>query len=157
MKKLWQDIQAHRRAAVLFLVYWVATMVVFYVRWNKGTPFPVVLLFLTTPLIAGMLVGLWRASTPERMAHLGDRIRGGMMAGLLCTEITFLVMKGGAVEEVIGWIHGHKFQGDEVLGFSIVAGIFGIILGLVGAAFTLLLERFRRLTSPLHPPEAGKS
>ena len=95
MRKLWHDIQAHKRAAVMFLVYWLATLVVIPITWVGGIPFSVVLVVLTTPLIAGILVGLWRASMPERGAHLGDRIGGGTLAGLLCAEITFFVMKGG--------------------------------------------------------------
>ena len=95
MKKLWQDIKAHKWAAVFFLVYWLATLVVVPITWHGGIPTPVVLLLFTVPLIAGILVGLWRSSAPEHTAHLSDKIGGGMLAGLLCTGITVLVMKGG--------------------------------------------------------------
>jgi len=149
MKKLWHDIQAHKRAAVLFLVYWLATLAVVPITWAGGIPPPVVVLLLTTPLIAGALVGRWRASTPERVSRSRDRITGGMLAGVLSAEITLLVMKGGAVDEVIGWIHGHKFQGDEVLGFSIVTGVFGVLLGLVGAVLAIVMGRFRRHGRPI--------
>ena len=90
MRKLWQDIQAHKRAAVLFLGYWLAILVVILFTWDQGIPSPVVLLLFTVPLIAGILVGLWRSSAPGHTAHLGDKTGGGMLAGLLCTEITFL-------------------------------------------------------------------
>ncbi len=152
MRKLWQDIQTHKRAAVLFLVYWLVTLVVSFITWDMGIPFPVVLLLFTVPLIAGIFVGLWRSSTPEHTARFGDKIRGGMLAGLLCTEITFLVMKGGVVEEVIGWMRGWKFFGQwgEMLVFCIVAGVFGIILGFTGAALASIMERFRN-----HPTRAS--
>jgi hypothetical protein len=143
MRKLWHDIQAHKRAAVLFLVYWLATLVVIPITWDRGIPFPVVLLLFTTPLIAGVLVGWWRSSTPERAARSGDRISGGMLAGVLCAEITLFVMKGGVVNEVIGLIQGHKFQGIEVLEFSIATGVFGVFLGLAGAVLAIILDHFR--------------
>jgi len=148
MRKLWHDIKAHKLAAVLFLVYWLATLVVVPITWNEGIPFPVVLLLFTVPLIAGILVGLWRSSTPKHRARLGEKTGGGMLAGLLCTIITFLVMKGGVVDEVIGWMRGGGHRFGEMLVFFIVAGVFGIILGFAGAALASIMESFRNhLTS----------
>jgi 23S rRNA G2069 N7-methylase RlmK/C1962 C5-methylase RlmI len=45
---------------------------------------------------------------------------------------------------VIGWIHGNKFQGDEVLGFFIMTGLFGMVFGYAGAKLVIILDRFRR-------------
>jgi hypothetical protein len=95
MRKLWHEIQTHKRAALLLLAYWLATLAVIPITWSGGIPYPVVALLFTTPLIAGVLVGRWRASKPERAADSGDQIRGGMLAGVLSAEITLLVMKGG--------------------------------------------------------------
>ena len=148
MKKLWHDIHAHQRAAVLFLVYWLATLAVIHITWTNGIPFPVVILLFTTPLIAGALVGWWRASTPERAVRSGVQIEGGMLAGVLSAEITFLVMKGGAIDEVIGWIHGSRFQGGEVLEFCIACGVLGVFLGLAGSVLAIILDRFRRHGRP---------
>jgi hypothetical protein len=144
MRKLWQDIQAHKWAAVLFVVYWLATLVVVPITWNEGIPFPVVLLLFTVPLIAGILVGLWRSSTPEHTAQLRDKTGGGILAGLLSIEITLLVTKGGVVDEVIGWMRGEGHRFGEMLVFSIVAGVFGIILGIAGAGLASIMERFRK-------------
>ena len=149
MRKLWLDIQAHKWAAVFFLVYWLATLVVVAITWDFGIPFPVVLLLFTVPLIAGILVGLWRSSAPEHTAHLGDKIRGGMLAGFLCTEITLLVMKGGVLEEVIVWMQGGGQRFGKMLVFTIVAGVFGIILGLVGAVLASIMESLRHRPTPL--------
>jgi hypothetical protein len=155
MKKLWHDIQAHRCAAELFLVYWLATLAVIPITWAGGTPtdVPLVALLMTIPLIAGALVGRWRASTPERVARSGDRISGGMLAGVLSAEITFFVIP---VVEVIRWMHRHKSQGGEVLDFwgdvlefSIVTGIFGVLLGLAGAMLAIVMGRFRRHGRPI--------
>ena len=150
MRKLWQDIQAHKRAAVLFLVYWLATLAVVPITWVSGIPSPVVVLLLTTPLIAGALVGWWRSSTSEHATRWQDRIRSGMLAGVLVAEITLFVMKGGVVYEVIGWMRGWEFFGQwgEVAGFIIVGGVFGVLLGLAGAVLTMIPERLRRLTRP---------
>lgn len=40
MRRLWRDIQAHKRAAVLFLVYWLATLVVIPMTWARGGGHP---------------------------------------------------------------------------------------------------------------------
>ena len=150
MRSLWHDVQAHKRAAVLFLVYWLATLAVSLVTWSGGIPGPVVVLLLTTPLIAGALVGWWRARTPEHAAHWRDRIGGGMLAGVLSAEITLLVMKGGVVDELIGWMRGWESFGQwgEVLGFCIVGGVLGALLGLAGAGLTMILDRVRRQGRP---------
>lgn len=145
MRRLWQDIQAHKRAAVLFLIYWLATVVVTFITWDQGIPYPVVLLISTVPFIAGILVGLWRSSTPEHTARFGDKIRGGMLAGLLCVEITALIARGGVVDELIGWMLGWGERFGEQLVGCIVFGVFGIILGFIGAAFTSILEHYRNL------------
>ncbi len=128
MRKLWQDIQTHKQAALWFLVYWLATLVVNFITWDHGIPSRVVLLIFTVPLIAGILVGLWRSSAPGRTAR-----SGGMLVGLLGTELMFLVMRGGAAEEVIVWLQGGGQRFGEMLVFCIVAGVFGVILGFAGA------------------------
>jgi hypothetical protein len=151
MRRLWHDIQAHRLASVLFLMYWLATLAVSLVTWNGGIPDPVVVLLLTTPLIAGFLVGRWRAPTAEHAAHLRDRIGGGVLAGVLGAEITLLVMKGGIVEEVIGWMRGWEFFGQwgEVLEFAIAAGLLGAVLGLAGAVIAMILDHVRHRGRPV--------
>jgi hypothetical protein len=151
MRRLWHDVQAHKRAAVLFLIYWLATLAVILVTWSGGIPNPVVVLLLTTPLIAGFLVGRWRAPTPEHAAHSGDRIGGGVLAGVLSAEITNMVMKGGTVYEVIGWVRGWEFYGQwgEELGFCIVSGVLGALLGLAGAVISMVLDRVRRQRRPV--------
>lgn len=144
MRKLWRDFQAHKRAAVLFLVYWLATLGVVLVTWFHGIPGQVVLLLLTTPLIAGALVGRWRASTPERTARSRDRIIGGMLAGGLVAAITWLVMRGGVVEEAIGWTRGQGSRWGEMLVLWIASGVLGAFLGLIGGMCAIILDRARR-------------
>lgn len=86
MSNLWQDIQAHKWAAVWYLVYWLATLALVPITWAGGIPGPVVVLLFTNPLIAGALVGRWRAATLERAVRTGDRFRGCMLAGVLRAE-----------------------------------------------------------------------
>ena len=59
-------------------------------------------------------------------------------------------MKGGVVDEVIGWMRGWKFfeQWGEVAGFIIAAGVFGIIFGFVGAVLASIIERLRHRLTP---------
>ena len=144
MRRLWRDLQAHRRAAVLFLVYWLAILAVIHMTWAGGIPERIVVLAFTTPLIAGALVGRWRASTPERAVRPRERITGGMLAGVLITESTLLVMKGGFIDYVIGWIHHDRFRGGEVLEFVIASGVLGVLLGLAGAVLSMLFDRSLR-------------
>jgi hypothetical protein len=143
MRRLWHDLQAHKRAAVLLLVYWLATLAVDLLTWSRGIRDQVL---LTTPLIAGFLVGRWRAPTAEHAVHSRDRIGGGVLAGVLSAEITLLVVKGGVIHEVIGWMRGWQFYGQwgEVLGFTIAAGILGAVLGLAGAVIAIILDHVHR-------------
>jgi len=138
MRRLWHDFQAHKRAAVLFLVYWLATLAVDFVTWHHGIPDGPLILVLTTPLIAGALVGRWRASTPERTARWHDRIMGGMLAGGLIAGITWLVMRGGIVDEAIGWMRSHGSRWGEMLVLWIACGVFGAFLGLIGAVYAIV-------------------
>ena len=93
MRRLWHDFQAHKWAAVLFLVYWLATLAVSLVTWSGGIPDPVVVLLLTTPLIAGFLVGRWRAPTPQHAAHSRNRIGGGVLAGTFAQSRKLLLLR----------------------------------------------------------------
>lgn len=144
MSKLWQDIVTHKRAAVLFLAYWLAILAVVHITWNHGIRGSVVALIFSTPLVAGALVGSWRVSTTGRPARFGYQIKSGMLAALLCIEITFLVMKGAALEEVLNWVRGDRFEGDQVLALAVVAGVIGIFLGLAGALLATMLHQFRQ-------------
>ena len=70
-------------------------------------------------------------------------MRGGILAGVLCAEVTFFVMKGGGVDELLGWRSGRS-QGGELLGFAIVIGVLGVVLGFVGAALAATLNGLHR-------------
>ena len=137
MKKLWQDIARHRGAAALYLVYWLATVVMVPLASDGGISDPVMALLLSNSLISGALVSWWRGPTLERTSSLGERMRGGMLAGLLSAEITLLM---GVGDELIGWMRGGRFQGAEVVEFAIISGALGVLLGSIGAACSAILH-----------------
>ena len=143
MRRLWHDFQVHKWAAALFLVYWLTTLAVVYLAWHEGIPYPVLVLLLTIPLIAGALVGWWRTSTREGTARSRGQITGGMLVGVLSAEITFLVKRNGVIEEVIVWMKGGGQRFGEMLVWCLIAGILGALLGLAGAGFAMILNRVR--------------
>jgi hypothetical protein len=122
----------------LFFVYWLATLAVVALTWTDGIPGLVVLLVLTNPLIAGGLIGRWLSLAPETSS---GAVGGGALAGGLWAEVTFFVMKGGVVDELLGWRSGQSYVG-ELLGFVIVTGVAGFFLGFVGAAVTATFSEF---------------
>jgi hypothetical protein len=68
-----------------------------------------------------------------------------MLAGALIGGSMALRM---VASEVIGWMGGHNFQKDEVLGMSIFVVVAGILLGLAGAVLAMILGRFRHHGRP---------
>jgi hypothetical protein len=142
MKDLWREVIRHRGAAMLFAGYWLATVIVVPFTWKEGIPYPVVALLLSNCLIGGALISLWRGQSTERAYSAGSQLRGGALAGLLVGEITILVMKGGTIDEFIGWMRGwpHFGQWDEVLGFTIAIALVGALLGTIGAGCSAILR-----------------
>lgn len=136
MKTLLREIAHHRGVVVLFAGYWLATVIVVPFVWRNGIPGPVVALLLSNCLIGGALISWWRGQSTVRTYSAGSRIRSGALAGMLVGEITFLVIKGGAVYELVGWLRGwsHFGQWGEVLEFAIAVGLIGALLGTFGAA-----------------------
>jgi len=152
MTRLWHDLQTHGLAAVLFLLYWLATLTVQRMTDYGGTPNAVVVLLLTTPLIAGALVGWWRRAMPEPAHRWRDRITGGMLVGVLTFAITMVVTKGGVIDEVISGIRRSPyFEGGEMLGMFTVGCVVGVLLGSVGAALAMILERVLHQGGGLDP------
>jgi hypothetical protein len=137
MRKLWLDVAHHRSAAALFLAYWLATLAVVPLTSHGGIPISVVALLLTNSFIAGALIGWWRGPTSERIPSSRERTLAGTLAGLLTSEITFILMAG---EELFSWMHGGHFQGVEVLGFAVALGLVGAIFGLAGAMCSVVLH-----------------
>ena len=146
MKELWRGITRHRGMAWFFAGYWLATVVAVPFVWQEGIPLPMVGLLLSNCLIWGALISNWRGEETGRTDSAADRVKDGALAGMIVGEITFLVTKGGAVDELIGWLRGwpHFGQWDQVLGFAIAVGLLGALLGSIGAAGSGLWQRRSR-------------
>jgi hypothetical protein len=148
MSDLLHDIRAHKLAAIIYLLFWIGVLVVEVITFVQNVAGPVIPFLFMIPLLAGGMVGWWRKATPEHEVRMISRLWGGMLAGVLSSEITFIVMKGGAAYELVGWMHGQRFQGIEVLEFLIATGIVGVLLGLFGAALAQAVGENRRRPIP---------
>ncbi len=149
MRDLWQEIRAHKLAAIIYLFFWIGILVAEVITFDRNVAAPVIPLLFIIPLFAGGMVGWWRKATRERAARMRNWLWGGTLVGVLSSEITFIVMEGGAADELIGWMQGRRFQGVEVLEFLIATGIVGALLGPCGAAFARALNGNRRM--PISP------
>jgi hypothetical protein len=132
-------------AMVLYSVYWLGTLAVVALTWTDGIPGVVVLLVLTNPLIAGGLIGRWLSSMPETSS---GAVGVGALAGALWAEVTLFVMKGGVIDELLGWRSGQSYVG-ELLGFVIVTAVAGFFLGFVGAAVAAGFSEFDTKRPPV--------
>jgi hypothetical protein len=141
MFRLWTDVRSHKIAAMLLFLYWLATLALAVLTWDRGIPLPVVLLMFTTPLLGGALVGWWQ---PDASTPVPHRIVDGALAGSLIAAAAFLFTKGGAGDEVLGWMNGQRFQGDEVAGFLIFVCAAGAGLGAMGAALMKCIRLVRK-------------
>ena len=148
MSDLWRDIRAHKLAAIIYLLFWIGVLVVEVFTFVQDVAGPVIPFLFMIPLVAGGMVGWWRKATPAHAVRMGNRLFGGMLAGVLSCEITFIVMKGGAADELIGWMRGQRFQGIEVLEFLIASGIVGVLFGLLGAALAQAVGENRHKPIP---------
>jgi hypothetical protein len=140
MKKLWNNIQTHRQASLLFLSCWLVSTVIAITVFPDSPVMAVIV--LSPPLAVGALVGWWRAS--ER---IGERIGGGVLAGLLVGVILDLGMIAVAV---FSWIRPGQIKNDkneylgEAIVFLVLFVVFGAVLGWVGARLAIILDRYRR-------------
>ncbi len=157
MRRLWREFRSHGRMTVLFLAYWLATLLVVAMTWQPGgMAGGAGLLLLTVPLIAGALVGWWRGDLSEAAAHRSrDRITGGTLAGVLIALVTLLVTRGGIIEEVVNGMRGREFQGGELVEGCIVGGLAGALLGSAGAALAMILDRLFHAGGGLRPHRSG--
>ena len=148
MRRLWQEINDHRRPSALFLTYWLAAWAVTALTWSGGMGALAVILHLFSPVIAGGMMGWWRA--PEREGLLVGRghLAGGPLAGALVmlanVALTFVAAAVAALLngtwEWAGFV--------EWLAFSAAFGLLGLVLGLggalVGSAFARGIGESRR-------------
>lgn len=135
MRQLWHDIRTHPFSVLLFLVYWMAFWVAHWsLDWSGGIPPAGVTVGLLAPVIAGALVGWWRAPTREGLL-LGRRsLTGGPLAALLVILVDMVLLFAPSFLGAI--VHGaREFVGVVVswLGASAIMGLLALAMGWVGA------------------------
>ncbi len=129
MKNCWNEIQEHRAASGLFLVYWAVSYLLHISRWHAPSTTgdmvpPVLLLHALLPALAGFLAAWWHG--PRR-----GRIARGLLAGTVVTLAdSILVFAHDA------FAFGESGSGEGILelpAFLIVLSVFGAALGSAGA------------------------
>ena len=133
MRQLWHDIKGHPLAAALFFVYWVGAWAVTALTWQGGMGALAVILHLLSPVIAGGLVGWWRAPVREGLLVGRGHLAGGPLAAALVMliDVAFIFAAAG----VYSLLHG-KWEWAGVvawLAFSATLGLIALVFGLVGA------------------------
>ena len=131
MRQLWHDIQTHRLAAALFLVFWLATWGITWATWQASMSSLALGLHLLLPFVAGALVGWWRNTT-------AGSIGGGMLAGLLLCVINWAIM---LVFEIGSAMPLDEEFIMEALVMGLIYAVIGIVLGMVGGLISALLVR----------------
>ena len=142
---LWSDVTSHPVSAAGFLAYWSAVWIAYwYFGWSGGIPTPGVAFGLLAPLIAGGLVGFWRAPAREGLLVAGRRLAGAPLAAALViiADMTMLfapaflrAVQVGAAEWVGvlgGWIGACAIMGLIALLLGWLGGVAG---GMLAAAF----------------------
>ena len=144
MRRLWRDIEGHPFPAALFLVYWLAAWAITYLTWFGGMAPPAVILHLLSPVIAGGLVGWWRAPTREGLLVGRGHLAGGPLAAALVILIDIAFIFG--LDGLHGLLQGKWEWGGvaEWLEWSAVFGLLALVLGLIGALAGATLARVAR-------------
>ena len=148
MRQLRRDITRHPRVAWTFLFCWAALWV-----WTQLTrkgptgdiaPVPGVLQLLV-PILAGALVGWWRkydaakqrsggqGSAPALPPGTARALGGGTLAGMLLMLADVVILFSVETFYTVGAGRLDWGAGAEVLEWLIGLGIFGSLLGFVGA------------------------
>jgi len=148
MRQLWREITRHPRVTWTFLFCWAALWV-----WTQLTrkgptgdiaPVPGVLQLLV-PILAGALVGWWRkyAAAKQRSDGQGSALAlqpraagalgGGMLVGMLLMLADVVILFSVETFYTVGAGRLDWGAGAEVLEWLIGLGIFGSLLGFVGA------------------------
>jgi hypothetical protein len=146
MKHLWRDIARQRATALTFAGCWLALWV-----WTQATrngptgdisPVPSILLLFAV-IVAGAVVSWWRTRNEEAPASFKHALVGGAMAGMLLMIANVVIVF--AIEAVysIGRPGFNLGALAEFAEWLISFGIFGLLLGFIGAIAGSSLARLR--------------
>lgn len=135
MRQLWHDIRTHPYSAVLFLLFWLAYWVAHWsLEWSGGIPPAGVSVGLLAPVMAGALVGWWRAPTREGLLLARRSLAGGPLAALLVILVDMVLLFAPSFFGAI--VHGTREWAEVVvswLGASTIMGLLALAMGWVGA------------------------
>jgi hypothetical protein len=147
MRQLWHDIQTHRLAAALFLVFWLATWGITWATWQQSMSPLALGLHSLLLFVAGALVGWWRNTT-------AGSIGGGMLAGLLLCVINWPILLVIDIGSAVPLDDEGLIM--EALVMGLICTVIGIVLGMVGGLISALLaaalRRVRGGGGPAAPP-----
>jgi hypothetical protein len=145
MRQLWHEVIGHRACAALFLVYWLAAWAITVLTWSGGMTPMAVVLHLLSPVIAGGMVGWWRAQAREGLLVGRGHLAGGPLAAALVILADVALVFGAAGLD--GLLHG-GWQASGAVGWlvewvawSAVLGLLALVLGLLGALVGATLAR----------------
>jgi hypothetical protein len=146
MKHLWRDIARQRATAWTFAGCWLALWV-----WTQATrngptgdisPVPSILLLFAV-IVAGALVSWWRTREAAASASFWHPLLGGALAGMLLMSVNVVIVF--AIEAVysIGTPGFNLGALAEFAEWLISFGLFGLLLGFIGAIAGSSLARLR--------------
>ncbi len=167
MRRLWFDIQRHRFAVAVFLLYWLITWAVTGATWefdtsgnSVGMNITALYMHLFLPLFAGALVGWWRSVVIPHEVRLVPSARGGAFVGFLVGEVDLLLLLiwSGALA-LLGRIppsasrQGAGTGWQEVLEFIVLMAVVGSFFGMVGGLSAgMLSDQWYRWRGQSKPP-----
>jgi len=142
MRQLWHDIKEHKRSSLLFMIYWLSLWGLdFSLGWNSGIPTAGMVLLFSAPVLASIMVAWWRESAQYRGGALAAGLvtMGSVVFAFIPDTLTALNgSQGGVMEWAVDAV-------VSMVGASLIFGVFGALLGLIGAFFGMTLRRV------LHP------
>ena len=146
MRQLWRDVRRHWISASSFLAYWLVVWLAYwYFDWTGGIPTIGVVLGLLAPVIAGALVGWWRAPAREGLLIGGRYLAAAPLAAVLIIVADMAILFAPAFAR--GLQHGTaEWVGVLValLGACVIMGLIALLLGWLGAfAGGLLAKTFQ--------------
>ncbi len=152
MRRMWCEIKDHRPSAALFLVYWLIILGLDVLRWRKPANRPddmlrsVLYLHFLLPVIAGAMMSWWRRYQPGGTT-------GAMLAGAAVLVLDAAAVLTWHFFDFRYWEPSSNESVFELPVLVIALGLFGALLGLIGAAGATglgsLLDRWRRPSAPL--------
>ena len=144
MRRLLKDIKEHKRSTWLFMFYWLSLWLLdFSLGWNSGIPTAGMVLLFSAPVFASVMVAWWRESAQYRGGALVAALvtMGSVMFAFIPDTLTAFNGSQGSVME---WAPDAVVS---LVGAGLIFGVFGGLLGLLGAFIGITLRRVSHPTA----------